>query len=187
MSDASPQERLAGFLAKYTPDIAAQAVEALERLRAQVPGAVEMVYDNYNALVIGFGATGRASEAVLSIAVMPRWVDLCFLTGTKLPDPAGLLRGSGSVARHVVLGEPADIDTPAVRELIAHAVATSAQPFAAAGAGTMVIRSVSAKQRPRRPRDGVAPRAPRTAERPPERGAGSRSGGTKRRESGDVH
>ena len=162
MSDASPQAQLAGFLAKYTGDVAAQAVEALERLRAQVPGAVEMVYDNYNALVIGFGATERASEAVLSIAVMPRWVDLCFLTGTKVPDPEGLLRGSGSVARHIVLGEPADIDTPAVSQLIAHAVATSAHPFGMACEGRMVIKSISARQRPRRPAEDGSPRKRRS-------------------------
>jgi hypothetical protein len=151
MSQASPQEQLDGFLAKYTPEVAAQAVEALARLRAHVPGAVEMVYDNYNALVIGFGATERASEAVLSIAVMPRWVTLCFLTGARLPDPEGLLRGKGNVVRNIRLREPADIDTPAVRELIVHAVATSPQPFDAASSGRMVMKSVSARQRPRRP------------------------------------
>jgi len=152
MSDPTPQAQLDGFLAKYTPDVAAQAVEALRRLRAHVPGAVEMVYDNYNALVIGFGASERASEAVLSIAVMPRWVDLCFVRdAANLPDPEGLLQGSGKVARHVVLREPADIDTPPVRALIGHAVAGSPRPFDTAGPGRMIIKSISARQRPRRP------------------------------------
>jgi hypothetical protein len=152
MMDPSPEDQLAGFLAKYAPEIAAEAVAALERLRPQVPGAVEMVYDNYNALVIGFGATERASEAVLSIAVMPRWVDLCFLAdASTLPDPHGLLQGSGRIARHIVLKEAADIDTAPVRELIALAVARSLRPFDTAAPGRMVIKSISAKQRPRRP------------------------------------
>lgn len=159
MSDASPREQLDGFLARYTPEVAAQAVEALERLRAHVPGALEMVYDNYNALVVGFGATERASEAVLSIAVMPRWVTLCFLAGATLPDPQRLLRGEGKVVRHIRLCEPADIDRPAVRELIARAVAASPQPFDTARPGRMVIKSISAKQRPRRPAD--KPSSPR--------------------------
>jgi hypothetical protein len=157
MNTASPQAELEGFLAKYTPEVAAEAVAALERLRPHVPGAVEMVYDNYNALVVGFGATERASEAVLSIAVMPRWVDLCFLVGADLPDPHGLLQGSGSVARHIVLKEAADIDSPAVRELIALAVARSPSPFDRASPGRMVIKSISAKQRPRRPPEGKTP------------------------------
>src|SRR4051794_9843935 len=129
MSNSSPEARLEGFLAKYTPEVAAEAVAALERLRPQVPGAVEMVYDNYNALVVGFGATERASEAVLSIAVMPRWVTLCFLQGAALPDPHGLLRGEGNVVRNLRLGSAADLDRPEVRELIGLAVAASPTPF----------------------------------------------------------
>lgn len=148
----SAAEQLAGFLAKYTPEVAAEAVASLERLRARVPGAVEMVYDNYNALVIGFGASERPSEAVLSIAVMPRWVTLCFLQGATLPDPHGLLQGSGNVVRSMrLLGGAAEIDRPEVLELIALAVSRSAQPFDPARERRMIVRSISAKQRPRRP------------------------------------
>ena len=32
-----------------------------QEMRAIVPGAIELVYDNYNALVIGFGPTKRAA------------------------------------------------------------------------------------------------------------------------------
>ena len=158
MSDATPQAQLDGFLAKYTPEMAAEARAALDRLRPLVPGAVEMVYDNYNALVVGFGATEKPSEAVLSIAVMPRWVTLCFLTGTRIPDPHGLLQGSGNVNRHVKLGSAADIDRPEIRELISHAIASSPKPFDTALPNRMVIKSISAKQRPRRPPE-KAPKA----------------------------
>lgn len=149
----SPQERLAGFMAAYAPEIGELARGALERLRRLVPGAVEMVYDNYNALVIGFGATERSSEAVLSIALYPRWVTLFFLHGAGLSDPHQLLSGSGSQVRSIVLRAADDLDRPEVRELIAHAVARSATPFDTAAPGRMVIKSVSAKQRPRRPAD----------------------------------
>ena len=157
MVDGSPEARLEGFLAKYTPEVAAEAVASLGRLRPQVPGAVEMVYDNYNALVVGFGATERASEAVLSIAVMPRWVTLCFLAGAGLPDPRGLLQGSGNVVRSMRLAGSADLDRPEVRELIALAVAGSRTPFDTTRPGRMVIKSISAKQRPRRPPQGESP------------------------------
>jgi len=158
---ASPEAQLEGFLAKYTPEVAAEAVAALERLRPQVPGAVEMVYDNYNALVVAFGATGRASEAVLSIAVMPRWVTLCFLQGATLPDPHGLLRGEGNVVRNIRLGSAADIDHPEIRELVALAVTRSKTPFDPSRPRRMVIRSISAKQRPRRPPESSSPHNPR--------------------------
>jgi hypothetical protein len=42
-------------MAKYTPAMAKEGRAALTRLRRLVPGAVQMVYDNWNGLVVGFG------------------------------------------------------------------------------------------------------------------------------------
>ncbi|HEX8695703.1 MAG TPA: DUF1801 domain-containing protein [Longimicrobium sp.] len=151
MSDASPAEQLDGFIDRYTPEVAATAREALEKVRALLPGAVELVYDNYNALAVAFGPTERTSEAVLSVTLFPRWVSVFFLRGTGLPDPHGLLKGSGSQTRHLVLEDAADLDRPQVRELIAQAVARAPQPLDGTRPGRIVIKSVSAKQRPRRP------------------------------------
>ena len=75
------------FLAKYTPEMHAEMKAAHAKMRKLVPGAVEMVYDNWNGLVVGFGPTERASEAVLSLIVLPDHVTLCFLKGKKLPGP----------------------------------------------------------------------------------------------------
>jgi len=152
MSDPSPESQIAGFLAKYTPEMSAQAQEARARVRALLPGAVELVYDNYNALVFGFGATDRASEAVVSLAIMPRWVSLCFLQdAATLPDPEKRLLGQGKVARHLVLKDPSTLDEPAVRDLLAHAIGRSAQPISDSPPGRVIVKSISAKQRPRRP------------------------------------
>jgi hypothetical protein len=143
----------ARFLGRYAPEVAAEARAALLRLRRLVPGAVELVYDNYNALVVGFGPSERASDAVLSIAIYPRWVTLCFLQdGPDLPDPDGLLKGSGTVARHIRLESAADLDRPSIRTLVSVALARAPVKINSAGRRRLIIRSVSAKQRPRRPR-----------------------------------
>lgn len=148
----SPKADLEGFIAKYSPKVAAEARSALARTRQLVPGAVEFVYDNYNALVVGFGPSARASEAVISIAVFPRWVTLCFLQGgPQLPDPKGLLKGNGKIARHIVLDSAADLEKPAIRSLIKEALARAVVPIDRTRRGRLIIRSVSAKQRPRRP------------------------------------
>jgi len=81
------QEQFEGFLSKYEPGVAAEAKKSLAKLRKLIPNAIEMVYDNYNALVVGFCPGMRPSEAIISIAVMPEWVSLCFLQGARLPDP----------------------------------------------------------------------------------------------------
>jgi hypothetical protein len=147
----TPELELERFIDRYNPEIAALARAARAKMCKLLPHAVQLVYDNYNALVIGFGPTERASEAILSIALYPRWVNLFFLHGVDLPDPKGLLAGSGTQVRSVRLHAATDLDRPEIRQLIARAVARSDKPFPKAGPSLLIIRSISAKQRPRRP------------------------------------
>jgi hypothetical protein len=148
----TPQAQLESFIKKFTPAVAADARAALKRMRTLVPGAVELVYDNYNALAIGFAPSDRASEAVVSIAVFPRWVSLCFLqSGPKLKDPNRLLKGSGSRVRSIPLRSAADLDTAPVRALIAEALERAAVNIDASARRRLVIKSISPRQRPRRP------------------------------------
>lgn len=148
----SAEEELAGFLARFEPAVADVARGAVAKLRARFPTADVLVYDNYNALAIGFAPAERASEAVFSIAVYPRYASLFFFQhGHELADPAGRLRGSGKTTRHLVLSGADDLDAPEVEALIEENLARAGTPFRAAGAGTLVVKSVSSKQRPRRP------------------------------------
>jgi hypothetical protein len=147
----SPERQLDAFLDQYTPEVARLARACLAKMRVRLPGAVQLVYDNYNALVIGFGPSERASEAIFSIALYPRWVTLFFLRGAGLPDPKHLLKGSGKVVRHIVLASAADLDLPAIQDLMAQALSRAAAGIDPSVPGRLVIRSISAKQRPRRP------------------------------------
>lgn len=120
-------------------------------MRKRLPGAVELVYDNYNWLVIGFGPSERASEAPFSIVLAPRWVTLCFLRGATLSDPEKLLRGGGKQVRNIRLDGVKTLNQPAVRALIDQAVAQAPVRFNAKQPRRLLIRAVIAKQRPRRP------------------------------------
>jgi hypothetical protein len=145
------QAQLDTFIDKFTPEVAALTRELLEKMKRRVPGATIMVYDNYNALAIGFGPNDKPSLAVLSLAVMPRWVTLCFLYGVGLPDPHRLLNGSGSRVRHLRLHTAQAFDDPRVQDLIAAALDRCEPPIDAGRARELIIKSISAKQRPRRP------------------------------------
>ncbi|HLY39805.1 MAG TPA: hypothetical protein VKR52_01280 [Terracidiphilus sp.] len=151
-----PGKQLAGFLAKYTSEVAEQAEAARNEMRKLYPGALELVYDNYNALAIGFSPTERASDAIFSIAVYPRWVSLFFLQAKGLPDPNRLLRGSGKVARHIVLSSPAMLHEPAVRELMAEAVSRAKTPLDPRMQHKLIIKSISNAQRSRRPAENTS-------------------------------
>lgn len=144
------EARLAGFLAKYDPEIAELARGIRTRIQRRVGGGRELVYDNYNGLVIGYGPSEKSTEAVLSIALYPTRVRLFFLQGATLPDPHGILEGKGKRVRSVVVETPELVDEEPVRDLIREAVARASVPMATAAPLKLVIKSVSAKQRPRR-------------------------------------
>jgi hypothetical protein len=151
VKDKSPEEQLDRFMAKYSPEIRLLASECLKKMRERLPGAAELVYDNYNALVIGFGPTERVSEAIFSIALYPRWINLFFLDGVGLPDPKGLLQGAGKMVRSITIKDAALLDNPSVRTLMKEALKRSEIPIDKKIPRRLIIKSISAKQRPRRP------------------------------------
>lgn len=144
------ERQLEGFIDRFDPGVAARTRACRAALRARMPTANELVYDNYNALAIGYAPRERTSEAIVSLAVTPRGAALYFIHGASLPDPAGVLTGEGRRRRYVRLAGPDTLDEPAVAALLSSALENAGLPLAPSGAGRTVIKSISAKQRPRR-------------------------------------
>jgi len=143
---------LDSFLDKFTPELAKSTRGVLKAMRKLCPGAIELVYDNYNALAIGFATGERVKDVWFSIAVFPKWASLFFFRTVPLADPEKLLKGAGRTTRHIVLKDGAGtLAEPAVRALIDQALEKAGRPFKFGGRGRIVIKSVSARQRPRRP------------------------------------
>ena len=138
------------FLAKFDPKVAKLIRACRVELRKLLPGAIELVYDNYNFFVIGYGPTERASDAIVSIAAAAHGVGLSFLQGASLPDPHKLLLGNGKQNRFIRLPTSQTIKSPEVVSLIHAAVRQAKTPIPNTGGGYMVIKSISKKQRPRR-------------------------------------
>ena len=130
-SVASVSKQLAAFIAKFDPKVA------------------------YNFFVIGYASTERASDAILSIAAAANGVGLAFLHGASLPDPRKLLLGAGKQNRFIRLPTLEPLRSPDVLTLIRAAVAQARTPFPVTGGGHTVIKSISAKQRPRRKHNGA--------------------------------
>ena len=86
----------------------------------------------------------------MSLAVYPRWVSL--FVSASLDDPACILKGEGTRVRHVVLaGGADDLDRADIADLIRQTRDRAAHLLGKGRQGQLVIQSVSAKQRPRRP------------------------------------
>lgn len=146
----APEKQLTLFIAKFAPDRAKDIRAARKKMRALLPTATEMVYDNYNFFVIGYGPNDQASLAIFSLAAQAKGVSLCFLQGAKLPDPTKRLRGKGSVVRSIPLETTKTLDEPGVLTLIHVALERARVRMDPNGKRRLIIKSVSAKQRPRR-------------------------------------
>jgi hypothetical protein len=146
----SPTRQLASFIAKFDPAMQRRIRAVRAALRKRFPTANELVYDNYNFFVIGYCSTERPSDAIVSMAANSKGVGLCFIYGASLPDPQQRLSGSGSQTRFVRLPSPATLSEPAIAALLRAAIAESDPPLPRTGRGRLIIRSISAKQRPRR-------------------------------------
>ena len=148
--NSSPAKQVASFIAKFDPPIAKLTRAARSVLRQRFPTAIELVYDNYNALAIGYSSTERTSDVLFSLAVYARGVNLYFMYGRSLPDPDKLLQGSGNQGAFVRLDAVSVLDEPGVKALIDAAVKRAEPPLPARSRGHTIVKSVSAKQRPRR-------------------------------------
>jgi len=149
-SPADAERQLKTFIAKFEPKHQTLIRAVRKTLRKRFPTAYQLAYDNYNFFVIGYGSTERPSDAIVSMAAGANGVGLCFIHGASLPDPNHILLGSGNQTRFIRLESVDVLTRHEVKALIAAAVARAKTPLPTRGQGKLIIRSVSAKQRPRR-------------------------------------
>lgn len=147
---SSAEGQLKQFIGKFDPRHQRLIRAVRKALSEKFPTANQIVYDNYNFFVIGFGPTERPSDCFISIAAAANGVGLCFLHGARLPDPGKVLIGSGKQTRFVRLESPEVLDRPEIDALLDLAASQAKDPLPKDGRRKLIIRSISKKQRPRR-------------------------------------
>ena len=144
----SPNAQFSAFLSRFPPEIVALVKRCLPKLRRAVPCSYQLVYEYSNSLVVAFSMSERGYEAIVAIAIFPRWVRLYF--DKSLPDPKGLLEGSGTKVRSVTLKAASDLDHADIHALFKAAIKHSGVKFPRTRSTRMFIKSASKKQRPKR-------------------------------------
>lgn len=81
------------------------------------PRAVEVVWVRQKTAGYGTGPK-KMTEHFSWLAPYPKHVVFGFYYATELPDPAGLLEGTGRLLRHVKIRSIDELDRPALRDLI---------------------------------------------------------------------
>lgn len=140
----SPSAQLAALLSRFSPEIVALARRCLPKLRRAIPCSYQLVYDYPHSLVVAFSMSERGYEAIVAIAILPRGLQLYF--DKSLPDPKGLLEGSGTKVRSVSIKAASDLDHADIQALFKAAIKRSGDTFPPTRATRMVIKSKS-KQR----------------------------------------
>ena len=132
MTDRS--EVFESLLARVTPAVATVA----RRLRALVyaldPDTVET--PRLGERTVGYGVgPKKMSETYAYIAPHSAHVNLGFYHGAALPDPEALLEGAGKALRHVKVHSADEAGRPALRRLLAAAIAERRRALAPDRAG----------------------------------------------------
>jgi hypothetical protein len=98
-----------------------QVAEIAERLRALVievyPNVVEVPWPKQKIIGYGVGPK-KMSEHFCYIGAFKAHVNLGFYYGAALPDPEGLMEGTGKNLRHIKVRKGEEIDRPAVRDIL---------------------------------------------------------------------
>lgn len=150
VSGRDAEHLLKSFIEKFEPARRLLIRAARRTLRRRFPTSYELAYDNYNFFVIGYSPTERPSDAIVSLVAGANGVSLCFIHGATLRDPGKILLGSGKQTRFMRVESAGVLVLPEIEALIAAAVCQARTPARRVGRAELIIRSVSAKQRPRR-------------------------------------
>lgn len=145
-------KQLASFIGRFSPEVASGFRMARAHVKNFFPRGYELVYDNYNAFGCGYSTTPINSGVLISVVAYPRWVSLFFFHGKSLRDPGKLLQGSGTRIRSIRLQPASLVKSAAVNALLRQAIAQFKDELAAAPPVTTRIKSIVAKQLPRRPK-----------------------------------
>ena len=100
----------------HNPTVRPLVAGARELVVSVWPDAFEQV--DAKDRMLHYGTGPRMSEQVMYIAGFTSHANLGFIKGAHLPDPHGLLDGTGKGMRHVKLRTPEDFSRPGMRELV---------------------------------------------------------------------
>lgn len=121
--------RLGSFddlMSKLSPGSAATVEPIARKLREIIlddfPEAIEVVRLGEGAASYGVGPK-KMSESHVYVMPQAGYVNLGFWHGVSLPDPDGLLQGTGAKMRHIKVRSVEDAGSLAVRTLVAAALA----------------------------------------------------------------
>ena len=119
---------LEDFLSAFAPGVRNLALALRDLVFEIEPQALEQIDDSAHLLAYGYAAT--YTHLMCVIILYKDYVNLGFPRGVDLPDPEGLLEGTGKRARHVKIYELSQVDAPEIAALMQASVDITPRPEA---------------------------------------------------------
>jgi hypothetical protein len=123
-----PDRLLLSYLAAYDPHVSNLALALREAVLEEAPEAIESISKGY-AVAIGFSFTGKPlKDGFCHIVTYSSHVNLGFNRGALLPDPNGVLLGTGKLIRHITIRNDHDLNRAFVRRYLRTAIEQANRP-----------------------------------------------------------
>jgi hypothetical protein len=138
------------FLKPYDKKVVETAIQLRDFVIEQHPDCNELIYDNYNAVAIGYSTTDRQKELYCHIAVYSKYVNMGFNKGVELSDPGKLLKGTGNSIRHIRVENYDDFPSTYVKRLLQESLKLSLESLENKEQqvkAQSIIKSISAKKK----------------------------------------
>src|SRR5262245_40633159 len=97
----APEAELRSYIERSDPKDQKLIRSVRTAMRKRFPTANELAYDYGKFIVISYSPTDRGIDSIVSVAARPDGLRLYLMHGPKLPDPKGLLLGSGKDTRYI--------------------------------------------------------------------------------------
>jgi hypothetical protein len=140
------------FLAQFPEDIRERALWLRDFIWDSYPKTNELIYDNYNALAVGWSPTEKVGHTFCSIAVgrSSHNVHFGFYWGSQIADPKKLLIGQGNQYRYLLVTDLDKFPKAYISKLMKDAFANSmakVKDKSQLCQGLTITKSVSAAKR----------------------------------------
>lgn len=140
------------FLKPFPKEVREMAIWLREFVWDSYPDTNELIYDNYNALAIGWSPTDRVGHTFCSIALgrTSHNIHFGFYWGSEIADPKKLLLGKGHQYRYILVRNKADFPKRYIVKLLKYAYADSMAKVKDKSLvlhGATIVKSISATKR----------------------------------------
>ena len=144
---------LVKFLKPFPDEIKKRALWLREFVWDQYPDSNELIYDNYNAVAVGWSPTDKVGHTFCSIAVgrSSHNVHFGFYWGSQIADSKKILLGGGNQYRYILVKSTDDLPKAYIKKLVKEAYANSlgkVKDKKQLMQGATITKSISAKKRP---------------------------------------